>query len=366
MTIGASNTTGWSRFIGTFIGAAIAVFIWVGCQGNAFALAFCGWVVSLPCFYIIIAKGKGPFGRFIMLTYNLSCLYAYSLSIQDGDDDDDEGGTAPIITEIVLHRVVAVLVGAIWGMIITRMIWPISARQKFKDGLALLWLRMGLIWKRDPLSTLIEGESPNAYMNLREELALQRYCKLTGTPFAPSFTDKFSVLRLDSLRGAASSEFEFRGPFPSDQYSRIIEATNKMLDAFHAMNVVIQKDLTASEGEAALLKYTVDERAQLCARISHLFQVMASSLKLEYPLNNTLPSTANARDRLLAKIFHYRRNAARGEGGEGTVPAAKDEDYEVLYAYTLVTGQLAEEIKRVEKEIEGLFGVLDEELLVLQ
>jgi hypothetical protein len=146
-----------------------------------------------------------------------------------------------------------------------------------------------------------------------------------------------------------------------------MEATNKMLDAFHAMNVVIQKDLTASEGEAALLKYTADERAQLCSRISHLFQVMASSMKLEYPLNNALPSTTNARDRLLAKIFHYRKNAGSGgEEGEETVPVARDEDYEMLYAYTLVTGQLAEEIKRVEREIEELFGVLDEELLVLQ
>ena len=45
-----------------------------------------------------------------------------------------------------------------------------------------------------------------------------------------------------------------------------------MLDAFHAMNVVIQKDLKASEGEAAILNYTVDERTQLSARISHLFQ----------------------------------------------------------------------------------------------
>ena len=149
-----------------------------------------------------------------------------------------------------------------------------------------------------------------------------------------------------------------------------MEATNKMLDAFHAMNVVIQKDLTASEGEAALLKYTADERAQLCARISHLFQVMASSMKLEYPLNDALPSTTNARDRLLAKIFQYRKNAACVEREEvdegGTTAVAKDEDYEMLYAYTLVTGQLAEEIKRVEKEVEELFGVLDEELLVLQ
>jgi hypothetical protein len=155
MTIGASNTTGWARFIGTVMGAIIAIIVWVMCNGNPFALAFCGWLVSLPCFYVIIAKGKGPFGRFIMLTYNLSCLYAYSLSVQDGDNDEDEGGVRPIIT----------------------VIWPISARHKFKDGLSLLWLRMGLIWKRDPLSTLLEGESQHAYMNLGEEFALQRYGK---------------------------------------------------------------------------------------------------------------------------------------------------------------------------------------------
>ena len=74
MTIGASNTTGSARFIGTFIGAAIAVIIWASCQGNPFALAFCGWVVSLPCFYIIIAKGKGPFGRFISTSYSFPSL----------------------------------------------------------------------------------------------------------------------------------------------------------------------------------------------------------------------------------------------------------------------------------------------------
>jgi hypothetical protein len=175
MTIGASNTTGFSRFLGTVIGAAIACSFWVICQGNPFALAFCGWVVSLGCFYMIIAQGRGPMGRFILLTYNLSALYAYSLSIKEGQDDDDEGGVNPIITEIALHRVVAVIGGCIWGLIITRMIWPISARAKFKDGLSVLWLRMGLIWKRDPLRTVLEGESKNSYMDLREEFALQKY-----------------------------------------------------------------------------------------------------------------------------------------------------------------------------------------------
>jgi hypothetical protein len=161
-----------------------------------------------------------------------------------------------------------------------------------------------------------------------------------------------------------------------------MDSTTKVLDAFHAMNLVIQKDPNVTPGEAALLKYTSDERAALCARISHLFQVLASSLKLEYPLNDALPDTSNPRDRLLAKIFKYRKSVggsqSKGDGDEiegsgddedegesGGKVVAKDEDYELLYAYTLVTGQIAAEIKKIEKEIEVLFGVVDEDLFEL-
>jgi len=175
MTIGASNTTGYARFIGTIVGATLATIIWLSSRGYAVPLAICGWAMSIFCFYLIIARGQGPLGRFTILTYNISALYAYSLSVRQGENDDDEGGVNPIITEIALHRVVAVLSGVLWALIITRVIWPISARQKLKDGLSVIWLRMGLIWKRDPLSAILVGNSSNAYMDLREEISLQRY-----------------------------------------------------------------------------------------------------------------------------------------------------------------------------------------------
>ena len=110
MTIGASNTTGFARFFGTCIGAVCAIISWIASRGNAVLLGFFGWLMALWTAYIIVAQGKGPMGRFIMLTYNLSALYAYSVSVRDADDDD-EGGATPIITEIALHRVVAVLSG---------------------------------------------------------------------------------------------------------------------------------------------------------------------------------------------------------------------------------------------------------------
>lgn len=122
-------------------------------------------------------------------------------------------------------------------------------------------------------------------------------------------------------------------------------------------------------------------------------------MKLEYPLlTDGLPSTAHSRDRLLAKIFQYRKNMSisnrrshddvptKGDDNDDGLPESgglglqgtevqrrtshaitvKDEDYEILYAFILVTGQLAEEIGKVQREVEVLFGVLDEGVLELR
>ena len=64
MTIGASNTTGFARFIGTCLGAICAIAAWIASQGNPYALATFGWLMSLWTSYIIVAQGKGPMGRF--------------------------------------------------------------------------------------------------------------------------------------------------------------------------------------------------------------------------------------------------------------------------------------------------------------
>lgn len=88
--------------------------------------------------------------------------------------------------------------------------------------------------------------------------------------------------------------------------------------------------------------------------------VLASSLALSYPLfNSALPSTTHSRDRLLARIFSYRLN-------EAAVNETRDEDFALLYAYALVTGQLSLEIHTVLEELEGLLGTLDLEVLKLQ
>jgi hypothetical protein len=74
--------------------------------------------------------------------------------------------------------VLAVTLGIMWGMIVCRLLWPISGRGKFREGLAVLYLQLGLIWKRGPLLTLLESNSTVDYMREGEQAALQRYGRL--------------------------------------------------------------------------------------------------------------------------------------------------------------------------------------------
>jgi hypothetical protein len=163
-------------------------------------------------------------------------------------------------------------------------------------------------------------------MDIRESLELQRF-----------------LAHLDGLRESASHEFELRGPFRNEESKNILAATGRMLGSFHAMNVIISKDLKASPGEQELLRYTKDERKELSARISHLFSgepnlnivfdgprliqaVLASSIKLEYPITDAVPSIVHTRDRFLAKLHTFRKHAPGRD-------LATDEDFELLYAY---------------------------------
>ncbi|KAI5807445.1 Fusaric acid resistance protein-like-domain-containing protein [Peziza echinospora] len=339
MTIGQTNTSGLLRVLGTIIGAILAVIAWIVFPENPYALSLFGCVIAMPCFHIILNWKQSTFGRFILLTYNLSCLYAYSLSVKDDDDDDDEGGINPIITDIAFHRVVSVIIGVAWGVFVNQYIWPISARTKLRKGLSVLWLRMALIWKRDPLLLTIGGQVEKQYMSIKEERALQS-----------------ALLRLSSLIAQAPNEFRLKGPFPVGEYQKIIAANQSILDACHGLSMMISKDPQANAREADILNYTEAERKDLCARISHLFYVLASSIKLGFPLPETLPNTDRARDRFLAKVFAYREKI-RGEEGKS------DEDFAMTYAYILVIGTINQGLQELIDSLGRLYGVLEEEML---
>ena len=262
MTVGAVNTTGIKRLIGTFISACLAIIACVLAAGeeetNPFLLAFFGWLVAKGCFYFILVKGQGQMGRFITLTNNLGALYAFSLSVRDGNSDDDEVGIDPAIWDIVLHRLWVVCVGTLWPIIITRFIWPISARDKLEDGLCILWLTFWPIWKRDPLVMFLLGKPRSSYIDIREESELHSF-----------------LTYLDSLRSAAQSESELGGPFPDKIVGHIIERTRRMLDAFQSYRQISAMYARRSSNP------TVFPSATICPLRKNQSLVLCSSEQLQ-------------------------------------------------------------------------------------
>ncbi|ENH62234.1 hypothetical protein FOC1_g10015201 [Fusarium oxysporum f. sp. cubense race 1] len=132
--------------------------------------------------------------------------------------------------------------------------------------------------------------------------------------------------------------------------------------------------LFRSEGSQSYLKSGEQAALQRYAANLDSLRVSAASdsTMLEYPFADATPSIVSARENLLSKIFEFRKEHPRrliNEGGESSDSnnlLVEEKDYALLYAYALVTGQVADELRMVGKEIGSLFGVLDEDTRLLQ
>ena len=64
--------------LGTLLGAAVAAGVYTLFAEQPVVLAIFGFFFSIPCFYYIVATPQyASTGRFVLLTYNLTCLYRY-------------------------------------------------------------------------------------------------------------------------------------------------------------------------------------------------------------------------------------------------------------------------------------------------
>lgn len=77
-TTGATNFNAFFRIGGTILGASVATAAWFLLFGHPVWLCVFSFLFSLPCFWLIIVHPKfATSGRFVLLSYNLTALYAY-------------------------------------------------------------------------------------------------------------------------------------------------------------------------------------------------------------------------------------------------------------------------------------------------
>lgn len=348
-SVGGTTQSAWKRILGTFMGAVSAYLAWTLFPENEYMLALIGAAISFPCFRIIVTwKENNAFGRFILLTFNLTALYSYSLYLGDNDNDDDEGGLNPLVGAIAYHRFVSVCAGVLWAFLITVILLPDKARVNLKHGLCSLWLRMGLTWK-DPLASQYDPATGKF--------------KLVGLAEQPQLQN--TLVQLHGLLVHAPNEFRLKGPFPRNTYANILRSTQKILDAFQNLRLVIQKDPVTTPHEAVLLKSTLPERTELSHRIFLRFYMLASAMKLGFPFPDNLPSTQHSRERMMVKLNIYRGSQPEEYENENTIAEGReitDNDFALLYIYILVCITITSELETLAKLLQDLFGVIDEEM----
>lgn len=341
-SLGGTTMTAKWRFIGTFLGAFIAWVVWDLTDGNVFALATTGFLLSIPCFRIIIYwKKNNPFGRFILLTYNLTALYSYSMTQKDSEDDY-EGGEKPIVWEIAYHRFVSVSIGIVWALFVATCFLPNSARKRLKSGLTVLWLRMGVIWNSDPLEYKTFDHHPPRLVGLKD---------YRGTSNLLS--------ECQTLLKQAPLELRLKGSFPKKTYEDLLRSTSNILDAFQNIKLMIEVDPWLSQNEEFVLKYIENEREELEHRIFLIFYMIASALALGFPLPSKPASTEHARNRMLLKLSEVRSKSMNDD------LQLSNEDYVLLYSYLLVTSTITKELDQILKLIKKLLGGFSEEIFYL-
>ena len=337
---GATNLLVRQRVFGTLVGGAVAVIAWVLFPAEPVLLAIIGVVFSGLCFRLIVeTKNYQGLGRFILLTYNLSSLYAYDLS-QDTDDrdNDDEGGLHPIITDIVRHRLVAVVVGVLWGLIVTLAVWPISARKKVREELSEAFLVFAWIFRRP--ETFISG----ALLDRTDWKELFRVQMTTSR--GREIGNELS--KIPKLLASAKSEFRFKGPFQHESYSKVLSLSEEILDSLTYMQLVLINMPTAPSLRKSMLESAQEEIDSLSDGIVLYFYLIASALRLKYPIPASLPPVQLALHRVIDSLI---------SGWDRSRPLAvlQNEDFAGVYGYTLIIGQIAGILDSLRDEMEKLY-----------
>ncbi|ONH66650.1 Protein BRE4 [Cyberlindnera fabianii] len=323
---GTTMTVNW-RLVGTFIGAFTAYLVWTLSDGNPYALCITGWLISLYSFHIILNwTDVNAFGRFILLTYNITALYSYNTTrsedLEEGDDTD------PIIADIAIHRFLGITAGVLWALFMTISFLPLTARNRLKRGLSVLWLRLGVVWNSDPLE--------------------YRGTELVG------LADQRGVVHIMNELGLAlkqaPKETRLKGKFRIDIYRKLLECTERITDAFQNMNTMLMIDTSLSDNELAVLQYTETERDELQNRVFLIFYMISSSIILGIPLPSKPASTEHSRDRIMMKLVEIRQ---KGE--------LANEDYVLLYSYILNTNVIVKELNKIIVHLGDLFGIVHEE-----
>ncbi|KDR75940.1 hypothetical protein GALMADRAFT_68130 [Galerina marginata CBS 339.88] len=342
-TIGATNYLSFQRFLGTLFGAAVAAALYSLFPEDAVTLSIAGFIFSLPCFYFAVARPQYlSASRFVLLTYNLTCLFCYNLRQKDIS-----------VVDIAFHRALAVVAGILWAAFVSRFWWPAEARRELTKSLSEFCLHIGWLYTRLVASNSFapeyrepgteigpshravarQGQSTRLSNSIHEFMAMELHLQI-------------KLIELQSLLAQTQHEPRLKGPFPVDLYRQILTSLQTILDKLHSMRCVTTRE------ECVRRDFIIPvnkERREMVGNIMLSFSILSASFRLKAPLPPYLPPVENSRLRLVDAIRK--------------LDVVKNRDVKVsrqllFFAYALTMKGVTLELESLGRMLQNAFGVI--------
>ncbi|KAF8134358.1 Fusaric acid resistance protein-like-domain-containing protein [Boletus edulis] len=351
-TIGATNFLAIHRALGTLFGAVVAAGIYTLFPANGVVLSIFGFFFSLPCFYYIVARPEyATTGRFVLLTYNLTCLYAFNIR------EDN----VPVL-HIAYHRSTSVTVGVIWALIASRLWWPSEARRELSNALGEFCLNIGWLYTRLVASNsgLIDyydeandgaqngSQAPDESTPLLSKSASAQLSNSIREFMAMELHLQIKLIELQGLLAQTQHEPRLKGPFPILLYRSILTSLQTILDKLHSMRCVTTREEWCTVRRHFILPVS-KERRELAGNIILYFSALASAFRLKAPLPPYLPPVEKAREGLVDAI----RKLDVVKNRE--VHASKQL---LFFAYALTMKGVTQELEYLGNTLQDAFGVI--------
>ncbi|OBZ71051.1 Uncharacterized protein C26F1.08c [Grifola frondosa] len=252
-TVGATNFLGVHRVLGTLLGAATAA---------AYATS----------------------ARFVLLTYNLTCLYCYNLRQKD-----------IAVVEVAIHRAVAVTVGVVWAGIVSRFWWPTEARRELSKALGDFCLNMGWLYTRLVAFNSFADAGDNLGVRDEDHTPTEMTTLLSGSPseemtqsiqefMAMELHLQIKLIELQGLLAQTSREPRLKGPFPVALYRTILTSLQTILDRLHSMRCVTSREEWHTTVRRDFILPVNKERREMVGNVILYFSTLAAAFRLKSPL----------------------------------------------------------------------------------
>ncbi|KAG9096669.1 hypothetical protein FRC06_008439 [Ceratobasidium sp. 370] len=351
-TVGATNFLSLHRIMGTLIGATFAVIVFTLFKHQPVVLTLCSFLYSIPCFYYIVRYPQyATSGRFVLLTYNLTCLFSYN------SRDDNIS-----VFMVARHRAAAVTIGVVWAFIVSRFWWPIEARRELGRVLSEFCFNIGWFYQclvssysvhPRILSHIASGKADGVVrLDQEDETHSPAHLSASINEFmAMEHHLQLKLIELQGLLAQTQNEPRLKGPFPVPLYRTILTSLQSILDMLHSLRCAT----TQEEWYTAVRKHFIipvnKQRREMVGNVILYFSTLSAAFQLKTPLPPYLPPAEQARQKLVDAVRQLDIVKNR------EVKASK---HLLFFAYVLLMGGVIKELEYLGRTLQEAFGVIGE------